>query len=198
MVAFDNEEWRSIPSEPNYEASSLGRVRRASVGAGTNKGRLLALNDCGDYLGVSTSHGGVLRHRYVHALVAEAFHGPRPDGMVARHKDGDGRNNCPSNLAYGTQQENILDKLRHGTMPRGEGHPNAKLTDEELMAAVADALQIGQHPAARKHGISQAALWRVINGKSRTNLFERIQALKAGSRGSVRLITPPDSLRAAA
>lgn len=51
----------------------------------------------------------------VHVLVAEAFKGPRPPGKVVRHDDGNSHNDQASNLLYGTQGENILDSVRHGT-----------------------------------------------------------------------------------
>ena len=44
---------------------------------------------------------------YVHKLVAEAFLGPRPDGHVIDHIDGNHLNNRADNLRYITQKENI-------------------------------------------------------------------------------------------
>lgn len=187
-IHLEAEVWLQIPSEPNYEASSHGCIRRAAGGPGAKKGQPLALTKCGPYLAVTTSHTGVLRNRKVHSLIAEAFHGPRPEGSVVRHLDGDSANNRPVNISYGTQQTNILEKRDHGTMRRGDSHPRSKLSDEQMLAAVADALVIGQRPASRKHGISQAVLWRVINGKLRLHMQDRIQALASGSRGSVRVV----------
>ena len=60
--------------------------------------------------------------RLVHRLVLEAFVGPRPEGMVARHLNGDPGDNRLENLAWGTQSENNYDKVRHGT------HHNANKT----------------------------------------------------------------------
>jgi HNH endonuclease len=54
------------------------------------------------------------KSRYVHLVVCEAFYGPRPDGMVVRHLDGNSFNNIPSNLCWGTREENVQDDLRHG------------------------------------------------------------------------------------
>lgn len=51
---------------------------------------------------------------YVHHSVAEAFLGPRPNGMQIRHLDGDKLNNRVGNLRYGTPSENVRDVLRHG------------------------------------------------------------------------------------
>lgn len=73
--------------------------------------------------------------RYVHRLVCEAFHGPCPDGQHCRHLDGTRTNNVPSNLAWGTKAENEADKLRHGTLPRGERLWMAVLTDAIVLDA---------------------------------------------------------------
>lgn len=64
----------------------------------------------------------------VHVAVLGAFAGLRPAGMVARHLNGDRRDNRAENLCWGTQKENIADNIRHGTIPSGERHGMAKLT----------------------------------------------------------------------
>ena len=62
------------------------------------------------------------RYHSVHVLVLETFYGPRPEGYVARHLDGNPGNNHPGNLAWGTFSENNHDSVRHGT------HRNARKT----------------------------------------------------------------------
>jgi hypothetical protein len=51
----------------------------------------------------------------VHRLVAAAFLGPRPDGMMICHWNGDPADNRVENLRYATRVDNALDSLRHGT-----------------------------------------------------------------------------------
>jgi hypothetical protein len=70
--------------------------------------------DSDGYQVVTLYLNGTRPSRKVHTLVLEAFVGPRPDGMVTRHLDGDPSNNRLSNIAYGTPRENSLDRVRHG------------------------------------------------------------------------------------
>jgi hypothetical protein len=111
------EEWRPVLGfETKYVVSDAGRV------ANVARRRLLKqfVDASGYYrLGLRDADG-VRRNRRVHVLVAEAFHGPRPDGFVARHLDGDSLNNRQGNLAWGTVLENAADQAAHGT------HRNAR------------------------------------------------------------------------
>jgi hypothetical protein len=52
--------------------------------------------------------------RSVHVLVLEAFVGPRPLGMEARHADDDPTNNHLDNLSWGTRSQNSFDAIRNG------------------------------------------------------------------------------------
>ena len=64
---------------------------------------------------VCLSHNGIQRTHQVSHLVAEAFLGPRPDGLIVRHWDDDPANNAPTNLRYGTYSQNSADSVRNGT-----------------------------------------------------------------------------------
>jgi hypothetical protein len=115
-------EWRPVPGFPAYEVSALGEVRRG--------GRQLSLfQDGSGYLAVTLCEGGVRKRFRVHSVVLLAFAGPRPRGAVSRHLDGDPHNNAAENLTYGTQSENMRDRIAHGTDPNASrsechrGHP---------------------------------------------------------------------------
>ena len=113
---LEGDEWRPIPEwEGLYEVSSAGRVWSV-------RNRLLLTLTVGyfGYLEVAlcwlrTRPEGTQQNLPVHRLVARAFIGPRPEGAVIRHLDGDKHNNSAANLCYGTQAENIEDEFRHGT-----------------------------------------------------------------------------------
>lgn len=78
------------------------------------------------------------KNRQVHHLILEAFVGPRPEGAICRHLDGNKLNNRPENLAWGTTRENTDDKMRHDTVPKGEKHWNTTLTTELVLQIRAD------------------------------------------------------------
>jgi len=67
----------------------------------------------------------------LHILVATTFLGPRPEGLVVAHLDGDKSNNRLENLAYVTQRENIEHKRDHGTMHCGDRSHLSRLTDHQ-------------------------------------------------------------------
>jgi hypothetical protein len=61
---------------------------------------------------------GSSRISKVHRLVAESFLPPQPfPGAIVRHLDGNPANNAADNLAWGTQAENRVDRIR--TLGRG-------------------------------------------------------------------------------
>lgn len=122
----DLEEWRTLPSNHRYMVSSFGRVRNAYK---VMKPRL----GYKDYWKLGIWNDTKRRTVYLHALIAEAFVGPRPSGAVCRHIDGDKNNNRATNIAYGTVKENRADMLRHGRAPIGERHGCAKLTREQVL-----------------------------------------------------------------
>ena len=102
------EEWRPLRETNKYEASSYGRIRNADTGkilngAITDRGRVRI------YLRVD----GIIRARYKHRLIAEAFWGTDCDGYDIYHKDGDTLNNRLNNLAIGTRAEAIQNSYKH-------------------------------------------------------------------------------------
>lgn len=110
-----SETWRPVVGyEQFYEVSDQGRVR-SLVKRMRWDPRVLAQSISTRYAMVSLNKHGTVKKVYVHALVAEAFIGPRPDGLLVCHNDGDCRNNVVANLRYDTYRENSLDTVRHGT-----------------------------------------------------------------------------------
>lgn len=118
------EQWRPIAGyEDRYEVSNHGRVRSLdwwiyrddTPNPIRHHGRMLkpGVNSHGYHL-VTLSRGGKRDQRRVHRLVAEAFIGPPPPGLVVRHLDDMPSNNRVGNLAYGTVHENSIDAVENG------------------------------------------------------------------------------------
>ena len=110
--------WQPIPGQDGFYASNLGRIRN-------KHGRVLSqwLNNQG-YL--RTKLRG--KEHLVHRLVASAFLGPLPEGLVTRHGPGGQQDNRIENLCYGTPLENTRDRYRDGPI---KAH-NRILTEEQV------------------------------------------------------------------
>jgi hypothetical protein len=102
------ETWLPIPGYAGkYEVSDAGRVRN-------QRGYVLKPGNSGGPYGYQMVILAPRKKHYVHALVALAFIGPRPDGQQVRHLDGDRFNNARANLAYGTPSQNSYDTVDTG------------------------------------------------------------------------------------
>ena len=118
-LLLPDETWRDIPGyEGMYQASSLGRIRSLDRYVKCRRGR----TECRIfYPGRLLKANATRTRRYqkvtlrssddqeVHALVAAAFHGPRPDGCEVLHINGNLYDNRPENLRYDTHAENMHD-----------------------------------------------------------------------------------------
>lgn len=112
------ESWAQVPELPDYEVSDQGRVRSNKRWRNIPTPRVLAQHLDGDgYPAVHLRDNGHQVTRTVHGLVALAFVGSRTEGEQVRHLDGDKANASLTNLAYGSMQENMLDRIQHGDDP---------------------------------------------------------------------------------
>jgi len=99
------EEWRSILNFPNYEVSSLGRVKSLKFG----KERFIKHSLVNHYPHVMFSVKGTMTPHYIHRLVAEAFI-PKVEGKHhIDHKNRIKTDNRVENLQWCTPSENQLN-----------------------------------------------------------------------------------------
>jgi len=162
------EQWKSIPSAPHYEASSLGNIRSWK----SRNGRGLAASprlmtpgldkDCYKVVQISTPTKKCPRK--VCTLVAEAFFGPRPIGVVVRHLNGNSTDDKVENLKWGTQKENVADAKKHGTLTRGERISNSKLTDENVAEIRRSKMPIAA--IAENFGVHITTIYKAIKGRT--------------------------------
>lgn len=174
-------EWRTCVENDNYEVSDEGQVRRARGGQGTYAGRVLRLKPSNKrhwYYRIALSAGGVETDYSVHTLVCHAFQGepPTPEHEVA-HGDGNPHNNRASNLRWSTPVENHADKVRHGTLLRGERCYNSKLTDSDVASIRRWApTGISQKELAKGFRVQQSHISAIVRGAKRRTFLPQVQA----------------------
>jgi hypothetical protein len=122
------EEWRIVPGFPDYEVSTLGRVKSNKTHKGQKPGKLLKATGK-TYVHVGLWVDGKSTTLNVHQIVAAAFIGPCPRGKQINHKDKDEKNNRIDNLEYLTPSQNQQHAFNTG---RAIGH--AKLTEDDVRA----------------------------------------------------------------
>ncbi len=153
-----SESWLAVVGCAGYAVSDAGRV--------------YSFRQSGRYLRpVATGYprvnlGG--RTRLIHQLVLEAFVGPRPEGLVTRHLNGNPRDNRLANLRWGTHQENSADAMLHGTMRgRGRTFPEGSEARAFIQRSHAAGHTVGSLARAfgvSKYVIRQCVVARVAGG----------------------------------
>jgi hypothetical protein len=141
-----HEKWITIQDFPNYQVSSLGKVRRAAPVCMKRKGgiylyfkeaKIISSHINHGYPHVTISRDNKKITIAVHILVCLTFHGPKPSPQhEVGHRDGDRLNARADNLRWVTRSENENDRKLHGTDNQGERHGMAKLNDEKVMKII--------------------------------------------------------------
>ena len=143
------EVWQPIPGFDGYEASSEGRIRSPR--------RILKPSRSGKYLNAWIAG----EKRYIHSLVALAFYGPRPDGAYCCHRNDQPHDNRASNLYWGTNSSNQLDRVRNGK-PR----TRTVLTVEQVAEIKRQLVEgVSQYALAKQFGVSQTAICNIKTGR---------------------------------
>ena len=137
-----NETWKDIPGyEGLYQVSNEGRVKvlgryrtYEAKAPSFYKEKILKprLTNIGRWEVILTKNKNA-KHHQIHRLVLTAFIGECPDNMEGCHNDGNQNNNHLSNLRWDTHKNNIADKAKHGTSPKGSNNPNSKLQDIDVL-----------------------------------------------------------------
>jgi hypothetical protein len=172
---------KTIPSSPGYSVSEYGDVFSHTVvvrGKGHKAGfssiidysvykKLRPCDNGHGYLIVHFHNKYIKKHRTVHSLVAEAFIGERPDGLMIRHIDDNPKNNHYSNLCYGTALDNMKDRIRNSGTFGGEKNWYAKLTNEQVKEIRSKALNGVSHvEIAREYGVNPSNVSHITRYKT--------------------------------
>jgi hypothetical protein len=157
---------------PSYSVSSDGLVYRKDSG-----NAVAQQANAKGYMTVNLSEGGEATRITVHRVVLESFIGLRPEGMQARHKDGNPANNRISNLKWGSPSENEADKATHGTKANGSRNGASRLTEEAvreiLEAKQSGGKKWGAGKLAKKFGVDISTVVRAGRGKHWSAALER-------------------------
>ncbi|EKN4766024.1 HNH endonuclease [Yersinia enterocolitica] len=182
---------KECPSYPGYSATDDCRVISHRLrGKGKQRGSVSIIDMSFSYelkqfctpkgyFTVSISfESGKARPVGVHQLVADAYHGPCPEGMQVRHLNDIPDDNRPENLAYGTIADNAADRFKNGNYAAGGKHFKSKLTDfqaSEIRELRKQGLKVKQ--LAEKYMVSLSTIESIIYLKSyKTIEFERMEA----------------------
>ena len=159
---MSKERWADIPwLEGSYQASTFGRIRRATSGPSTKPGRLVKQSKHhSGYMEVSLCVNGIqYKSVRVHKLVLTTFVGAKPQGYQCRHLDGNKQNNHLSNLVWGTPKENARDRHLHRQYNgvRGSQNAKAKLTESQVIEIKKFVGNTGKHKHNKHMTLKQIA-----------------------------------------
>lgn len=156
---------RSLPVFPGYRFDSDGNAY--SFKNNKRYGHKIKLHpNSKGYLTVPLINiNGLQCRKRINRIICTLFHGlPPTPKHQARHLNGIKTDNRTVNLAWGTQGENELDKIKHGTKPVGEKVGSSKLTEsmiKEIRASKQSSRQL-----AKKYGVSQPTIIYAINRRN--------------------------------
>lgn len=137
--------WKSVTGYPYYEVSNLGRVRTLNrwveymrmgkLMRRLIKGQLIKpVADKDGYVFVGlVGYGSKPKCiKYVHRMVARAFHGKPPPGKDhVLHGDDCPSNNIATNLRWGSNLDNVKDRDSKGRQASGARNGWAGITDKQ-------------------------------------------------------------------
>lgn len=141
-----------------YTVNSDGEVFNVATGK-----ELSHSKSTNGYHVVKMRKNGKGHTKYVHRLVAIAFHGKGYlEGKQVAHNDGNKDNNCADNLRWDTSKGNIRDKRKHGTYLYGEKCHTTSITEDQAIAILNDERKYID--IAKDYGVSKSTVGAIKNG----------------------------------
>lgn len=107
--------------------------------------------------------------KLAHRWVCLKVHGPAPTSRhEAGHTCGRGHDGCvhPKHLYWASPVENAQDRWAHGTQPHGEGAPNARLTEDQVVAIWGLRGVQTTEATAKQFGIAKGTVSWIWTGRS--------------------------------
>ena len=157
---------KMIPSTNGvYGVDDQGSIWRLTPSTISKEPRLLKpIQGKDGYLRVSLCINNKVQCKTAHSLVAEAHHGPRPEGLDVCHLNHKRHDNRPENLTYGTRQENCqMSSANYGHWRKGKKPAVAKLADHQYQEIISRyAMGAYQADIAKEYGIAQCRVSQII------------------------------------
>lgn len=164
--------YRECPGHPGYCVGDDGTVWSCRTTGGRTDGpwRQLRTVRSSRYPYVDLCRGdGSYKRKKVHALVLEAFVGPRPANKEARHLNDIPSDNRLSNLRWGFRKENFQDRRVNGIDTRGERCGGAKLRlccVKAIRRLFESGIECRAQVLGDLFGVSESQARRIIDGAS--------------------------------
>lgn len=156
-----------VRGHPDYYVAASGNVWSMKRG---KPYRLKHQLDQDGYPHVVLSTNGKPHTIKVQRLVALHFIGPKPEGMVVCHNDGNKLDCSVSNLRYDTHKGNIADIYLHGheNPPKGSMNGMAKMTEDTVLELrrLRETEGLSNGELAQRFGISPRQIRDIISRKA--------------------------------
>lgn len=154
---------RACPSYPGYLASEDGDIYSVAL---CEIPRLLK-GYFQRYWVIGITINGVVKMTKKHHMIADAFHGPKPEGLIVRHLNDDRKDNRPQNLCYGTHKDNSADKARNrGTSKFYQGPRRRHLSRFEAQEIRKIKHQMTLSEAAGIYGVTPTTISKIWNNRT--------------------------------
>lgn len=104
---------------------------------------------------------------YIHRIIAELFI-PNPENLpYVRHLDDNPLNNSIENLAWGTNKDNVDDKIKNGNQLKGEEIVSSKLTKQQITEIREKYVpwKCTQEQLGKEYGVHASTISNIINNK---------------------------------
>lgn len=165
---YMDEQWELAYGPGNYYVSDKGRVWSEKSQRFLKPKRL----DDHGHVGICMTDGKHKKYKYLHRMMAEVFLDNDDNYPIVRHLDDDPSNNIINNLAWGTQKDNLNDCAENGHRYYMTDEDRRKGNLPRMIGVIATNMETGeeryfesQTEAGRVLGISQANIWKVLNGE---------------------------------
>jgi len=170
FISFDDhEELKRIPGYSEYYIDIHGNCYTSNNNrhGKLRDGKLMRMKGCGGDNGRRSFQ--LRKHLITTArILLLTFVGPPPEeGMLACHGPAGMKDDTLSNIYWGTASRNNLeDKIRDGTLQRGEINRRAKVTEKDVREIRALRGKLTETEIGRRYGVGQTTISAIQTGQN--------------------------------